>query len=265
MQSSLQRYFALRIKNLFNHLHDFELTGAEAPLHDFRVELKKLKAIIKFLKSVYPKHKFKSITYVMGSVFKDAGEIREYQLLTQWIQQHELQYLEECYFPPSRMQEMIRTFTIQSRNYKSGLKEVSERCENYIHSTNKILPEQYLTGLNAKIDKMLHKPIPTSDWHELRKLIKQWMYATNWVSPEAENKNDSFYSYYNRLQEQIGLWHDVIMIRDTLQLKQIHLSPELDIQRDLNKAREKINQSLRYRERLVTDMLAHPQDVVSLG
>jgi len=256
MHSSLQRYFALRIKNLFNHLHDFELTGEEVPLHDFRLELKKLKAIIKFLKSIYPRQKFKRPIHLLGSVFQHAGEIREYQLLQQWLKSHQLEHLTKEYFPEEKMQKMILLFQQRSVSYKTDLKEVIDSCSKFIQTTNKILPEQYVIGLNAKIDKLLHKHVSDNDWHELRKMIKQWMYAVNWIPDEEQTKSDSQFSFYNKLQESIGHWHDMKVIKETLYEKQIHLSPEIEIQKDLNKAWEKLNHSLRYREKQVTEMLS---------
>ena len=256
MHSSLQRYFALRIKNLFNYLHDFELSGAEVPLHDFRVELKRLKSIIKFLKTIYSKDKFKKTAFLLDSVFQHAGEIREYQLLLQWLNSHKLTQLAQTYFPEEKMKKMIARFHHQSSAYESDLKEVIERCSKFIHTTNDILPEQYVIELNAKIDKMLRKRLISDDWHELRKLIKQWIYATNWISEDEETNRGSQFSFYNKLQESIGHWHDLQVIKETIVQKQIHLSAEIDIQKDLSKAMDKLNQAIRYRENHITEMIA---------
>jgi len=256
MHSSLQRYFALRIKNLFNYLHDFELTGAEGPLHDFRVELKRLKSIIKFLKTIYSKDKFKKTAFLLDSVFQHAGEIREYQLLLQWLNGHKLTHLIQNYFPEEKIKKMIFRFHQHSSSYESDLKEVIERCSKFIHTTNKILPEQYVIELNAKIDKMLHKRLTSDDWHELRKLIKQWIYATNWISEEEDTNQGSQFSFYNKLQESIGHWHDLQVIKETIFQKQIHLSAEIDIQKDLSKAMEKLNHAIRYRETHINEMIA---------
>ncbi|HEX3025311.1 MAG TPA: CHAD domain-containing protein [Chitinophagaceae bacterium] len=256
MQSSLQRYFLLRINKLFNHLHDFELMGDEPSLHDFRVELKKLKSVIKFLKTIYPKQKFKKVNHLLGSIFQNAGEIREYQLLQQWLKKHELKNIVENYFPEEKIKSLISSFHQQSASYKTDLQEVIDRCNKYVQITNKILPEQYVTELNAQIEKLLHKHLSTKDWHELRKLIKKWMYASNWIVHEEKNKINSLFSYYNKLQETIGQWHDLLVIKETLHQKQIHLSAEIDIQKDLSKALEKLNHAIKYREKQVAEIIS---------
>lgn len=240
---------------MFNHLHDFELTEADVPLHDFRVEMKKLKAVIKFLRTVYPKQKFKKIAHNLGTVFQHTGEIREYQLLQQWLHKNELQHIIQIYFPEENMKQMIVLFHQKSSAYKIELKEVIECCGKFIRHTNKIVAEQYVVELNAQIEKIMQHNVLISDWHELRKLIKQWMYAINWIDNEAETKSDSKFSYYNKLQEAIGYWHDLETIKDTLSQKQIYLSTDIDIHKEFSKAWEKLNHSIGYREKHVEEML----------
>src|SRR5437016_14448633 len=100
MQTPLEKYFAQRVKNLFNNLHDFELNGDDVSMHDLRVEMKKLRSIITFLRQVYPKQKVKKAAHILRSIFQQAGEIREYQILEQWLQKNQFTAIEKVYFPP---------------------------------------------------------------------------------------------------------------------------------------------------------------------
>jgi CHAD domain-containing protein len=254
MQTQLQRYFSQRVKHLFNYLHEFELTGSEVSLHDFRIEMKKLKAIIKFLRSVYPKQKFKKASHSLRNIFQSAGEIREYQILQQWMHKIELPTIEKNYFPNDKMDVMIKAFHARSGNFKLQLKEIVEFCTKFIQTTNSILAEQYVVELYAQIDKILKRAPSMSDWHELRKIIKQWMYAINWLPQNTET--DVALSYYNKLQEAIGQWHDLEVIKDTFTMKQIYLSSDMNVQKDFSKAWDKLHQSLRYREKIVEDILS---------
>jgi CHAD domain-containing protein len=257
MTSPLQRYFALRVKNLFNYLHDFEVGSDEASLHDFRVEMKKLKSIIKFLRSVYPKQKFKKVSHNLGIIFQHAGEIRECQLMLQWLQKNELSNLISAYFPEEMINILISSFHDKTVFYKADLKEVIDSCSKFIHNTNAILPEQYLVDLNAQMDKKLQRHLSESEWHDLRRLIKQWMYATNWVGDDEYAKIDLSFSFYNKLQETIGYWHDLQTIKDNLSQKQIYLSSELDVHKDFNKASDKLTHAIKYRERQIEEMLSN--------
>jgi CHAD domain-containing protein len=256
MSAPLQKYFAQRVKNLFNHLHDFDLSADEGALHDLRVELKKLRAVIRFLQQVYSKQKLKKPAHLLRAIFQAAGEIREYQLLLLWLRKYHLQVLEDQFFPASRLDEMIADFREQAPAYKNDLKEVIELTSKFVAHTNDILAEQYFTDLHAQLQEMTHAELPAIEWHELRKLIKQWMYALNWVAPEEAAAKEPAVAYFNKLQEQIGQWHDLEMIKEAFSQKQIYLSQDMQVQKDFALAWEKLTHSLRYREKQVTDMLA---------
>jgi CHAD domain-containing protein len=193
---------------------------------------------------------------LLRSVFQAAGEIREYQLLLQWLHKHHLRVLEENFFPAARLQQMIADFREQAPVFKNDLKEIIEQTAKFVAHTNEILPEQYFTDLHAQLQERTNAELPAMEWHDLRKLIKQWMYALNWVAPEEAAAKETALAYFNKLQEQIGQWHDLEMIKEAFSQKQIYLSQDLDVQKDFARAWEKLTHSLRYREKQVMEMLA---------
>jgi len=255
MHTPLEKYFAQRIKNLFNHLHDFELMGDEVPLHDLRVEMKKLRAIIKFLRIVYPKQKLKKPAHALRAIFQNAGEIREMQLIQQWLQKNNFSVIEQTYYPPEKLKELINDFQQNSDKLKNDYNEIIEAVSKFVDGTNEILAEQYFVDLNAQLEKQCRKNLPQTEWHELRKLIKQRIYAYNWMQHETENDDPNF-SYYNKLQEIIGVWHDLEIIKDGFSQKQVYLSQDIEVQKDFNLAWDKLTRSLRYRERQIEEMLS---------
>ncbi len=255
MQTPLEKYFAQRVKNLFNSLHEFELNGDDVSLHDFRVEMKKLRSVIKFLRNVYPKQKIKKPEHLLRSIFEEAGEIRETQILQQWLQKNQFQAIEKTYFSQEKLEVMIQRFRHHAGGHKSDLKEVIDYISGFVHSTNEILAEQYFVELNAKAAKMCRRTLSASDWHDLRKLIKQRMYAYNWLRHESDN-DDPIFPYYNKLQEQIGQWHDLDMIKDVFAQKQIYLSQDIDVQKNFGVAWDKLTTALKHKEKQVEEMLA---------
>lgn len=255
----LEKYFAQRVKNIFNNLHDFELNGDDVSMHDFRVEMKKLRAMVKFFKQIYPKQKIKKASHTLHAIFQEAGEIREYQLLIQWLTKNQFTAIERVYFPPEKLQVMVQRFRLNSQAIKDDLKEVIDHVGHFVHSTNEILAEQYYAELNARVARLSHRKLQTQDWHELRKLIKQRIYAYNWVKHDADN-DDLLFTYYNKLQETIGLWHDADIIKDVFGQKQIYLSQDLDVQKDFAPAWDKISSTLKHREKQVEDLLDSPKE-----
>jgi len=255
MSNPFQIYYSQRVKNLFNYLHDYELKGDDVSLHDLRIEMKKLRAIISFLKTVYAKQKMKKVSHKIRAIFQEAGEIREYQLLLQWLAKNELGSFDQQYLPQHTLQSMADDFHQQAARNKQVLKEVIDEVGKYVQATNQILAEQYVVDLHAQIETITRKQPATAEWHALRKLIKQWMYALNWIRNGEDTKTDTDLYHYKKLQEAIGYWHDAEVIKDTLYQKQIYLSQDMEVQKDFTKACAKLNQSLRYRERQVGELL----------
>ena len=250
-ETSLSSYYNQRVKQVNNHLLEFDLSSSENSLHDFRVEIKKMKAIMKFLKSVYPKQKLKKSTRQLNSIFQEAGEIREYQLLILWFQKHDLTIFIEKTFPNKTLEKMIEKFHKKVHEFKHDLKDLNEHVSEYIYKTNEILAEQYVTDLSVQIETIIRKNCPMSEWHELRKIIKQWMYAINWI----ENGKGTDISFFQKLQEAIGYWHDTQVIKETLFQKKIFLSQDVELQKSFSIATEKLNQSLKYREKHIQELL----------
>lgn len=255
MDTPLEKYFAQRVKNVFNHLHDFELNGDDVSLHDLRVEIKKMRAIIKFLRNIYPKQQIKRPAHLLRNIFQTAGEIRESQLLQQWLQKNQFLIIENKYFPPEKLEFLTMQFRQNANQYKDDFKEIIESVSKFVHSTNEILAEQYFINLNAHVEKLCRKNLPQTEWHELRKLIKQRIYAYNWIHHEKDGDDDPNFSYYNKLQEHIGLWHDLEIIKDNFSQKQVYLSQEIDVQIDFNQAWEKLVSLLKHREKIIEDIL----------
>jgi CHAD domain-containing protein len=124
-----------------------------------------------------------------------------------------------------------------------------------VRKTNEILAEQYFVELKVQVDKQCRKNLPRPDWHELRKIIKLRIYAYSWFTHKAKN-DDPRFPYYNKLQESIGIWHDLEIIKESFSQKQVYLSQDIEVQKDFNRAWIKLTRSLKYRERQIKEMLA---------
>src|SRR4051794_32159306 len=255
MHTPLEKYSSQRVKNLFNHLHDFESMGDEVSLHDLRVEMKKLRAIIKFLRNIYSKSRIKKPAHILRAIFQAAGEIREYQIISQWLQKNNFTMIEQVYFPADQLKYKVNDFQKETERLKEEFNEIIQSITPFIENTNEILAEQYFIDINAQLEQMCHKDLPQTEWHELRKLIKQRIYAYNWVTHETETEDPNF-SYYHKLQEAIGLWHDLVIIKDAFSQKQVYLSQDIEVQKDFTLAWDKLAASLKQREKQIEEMLS---------
>jgi CHAD domain-containing protein len=262
MSNSFRQYFAQRVKYTFNHLHAVEIKADEPAIHDFRVEMKKMRAVIRFLREIYPDQKLKKAAERCKQIFREAGEIRELQLVNQWLTKHGILYILEQYFPEKKIADLVNEFCRKTTHARHSLKETMDDIEKTVQVTNQVLAEQYVLDLHARLKRMVLRQPGREEWHELRKLIKQWLYAANWIGSGEKTHSEADIAYYTKLQEAIGYWHDADMIREAIQHKKIYLSQSIEVQKDFAKANHKITQAIRYRERQVGEMLSRKETIV---
>lgn len=263
MSNPFQIYFFQREKNLFKNLHDFELKSDEVSLHDLRVELKKMSAIISFLRTVYPKRNLKKTSQKIKTIFHETGEIREYQLLQQWLIKNKLLLIDQQYLPQYTLKNLTDDFHQHANVTRQILKELINETGKYVKITHQRLATKFAAQLHIQLTTITSKQLVKDEWHTLRKLIKLWMYAQNWIRNDAKTNVESGLLYYDKLQEAIGYWHDTEVMKETLFRKQIYLSKDLEVQKDFAKACTKLNRSIRYREKKVGQLLIRKETSVS--
>lgn len=244
-------YYEQRIKHVQNHLHEFGINDTETSMHEFRLELKKLLSILKFLRKIYPKSNFKKQINILEKIFLIAGEIREFQLLVKWLENNELTDFRFNYFPNSVLQKLINDLSLQINHIKYDFGILMQESQSFVLGTNKILIDQYLIDLNARIEKKISKNCKEQDWHEIRKLIKRKIYAANW----KDDIQDSNFAYFQKLQELIGHWHDAEVMINTLILKKSLFIKDIEMQKSYSFAIEKLNHSLLSRNKKLVEWL----------
>jgi CHAD domain-containing protein len=261
MASPFQKYYALRVKNLFNNLYEVELASSHTALHDLRIELKKFRTIIHFLKTIYPKHRIKKATKFIESVFDEAGVLREMQLLQQWLQQSKMPELETILGLEGSIIYAQHIFLQHIPKHKHALQKVIDVCGPLVEETNALLPEQYVQKLKVELLEQLKKNISVEEWHDFRKKIKRWMNAIRWVNQDSDELEEINFPYFNHLQEAIGNWHDLIIIEDYFAAIQAQKNIDKDLQQHLSAAQLVLFNNLQQREKQVRHLLQQQMPV----
>jgi CHAD domain-containing protein len=261
MASPLQKYYALKLKNLFNNLYEVELTSSHTALHDLRIELKKFRTIIHFLKTVYHKHRIKKAIKLIESIFDEAGTLREMQLLQQWLQQSKMPELETILGLEGSIIYAQHIFLQHIRKHKHTLQKVIDVCGPLVEETNALLPEQYMQKLKVELLEQLRKNLAIEEWHDSRKKIKRWMNAIRWVNSESDEMEEVNFAYFNHLQEAIGNWHDLIIIEDYFAAIQAQKNIDKDLQQHLSAAQLVLYSNLQQREKQVRHLLQQQMPV----
>jgi CHAD domain-containing protein len=251
LNTRFQIYFEQRVKHVQNHFYEFGINDSESSVHDFRLELKKLLVFLKFLRKIYPKNNFKKQINSLEIIFLQAGEIREFHLLIKWLEKNELTDFRFNYFPNMAIEKTITDLSFQINQIKYNFVLLMNENLLFVKETNIILIDQFLVDINAKIEKIISKNVKEVQWHEIRKLIKRKIYATNWI----EDGQDSKFAYYQKLQELIGNWHDTQVMIHTLSIKKNLFNKDIEMHKSYSFAIDKLNINLDSQKKKVIEYL----------
>lgn len=257
MRSKLERYYIQRTNNLLHHLQIFEKSVSEEGLHEFRVELKKLRAILKFLRTEYGKSAIKKIKMAVDLIFQEAGTLREHQLLLAWLGKNKLRKLRKFCAAEYPVPEISKDLQKVLHAIRKKLTARFSKSKPLVEKTPQSVTDLYTATLKHRIEETLRKIPAEPEWHTLRKLIKQWLYAVNWTSTGKSTSLSYLYTYSNQLQEAIGNWHDAINIHITLLSMKFHLPKEATIQKEHAAALQKVLLTIQHRGREVEKLLQH--------
>ena len=215
MKGNFHTYFRQTTLSLFNSWMDTAQVGSVSNLHDLRVQMKRIKAILSFLQSIYGKGSLGKLPNVTRELFQQAGEWREMQLINQWLQKINVQLDATLGCTEADiLQQANQTQAFLQKHFNAYTKQI-KKAESLANKTHNILAEQYFMQLSASLKKGLKKA-KQKDWHEVRKLCKKWIYATNWLDKDRLPNQKKIHAI-SKLEKNIGDWHECCTIINRLE------------------------------------------------
>jgi len=217
--SGTHDYFKVQAKVAMQELDKYFHDPQVEILHQFRVELKKIRAVFFHLEEMRDQKAVKKIHQDVKKIFRKAGEIRELQLEIAWLEKHRkfnllrlMQYESKLrksdkYFH-KRIPYMLDTFKKACRKTEHRLSKLSQQQTNqYISKKWQVVLLPLLTNIDEKY------------WHETRKGVKQLVYARHWINAETilQKKVISIFLSLDKLQNSIGKWHDLDLLENKIQ------------------------------------------------
>lgn len=197
-----QRYVDKHWKTLKRGLKDYLATGDQEALHEFRVEVKKMRAFLVLQPNSKAAKDFKPVK----KIFKHAGDIRNIYLN---LQLGELHYVDDEYFVSQQYQNLSRIiadFKLNGDQYIKAVKESYHQLSGHIESISDLdINLFYERRLHQIANKLLTITFDET-LHHSRKLIKELLYNYKLFKPVLEMHLNE--SYLDDMQEAIGNWHD---------------------------------------------------------
>ena len=203
-------------KGMKSHLKTFLETNSQDDLHQFRVHVKKLKALLTLYASEPENkgllHEFKPVK----TVFKAAGDIRNAHINLQLGEKHQLQDENFNQHQQQILQQGTARFKSQGKSYLKRLKKAHIALQNNLHKLQgKTVRNFYKDKLN-QVDAFFTAPTFDEAMHTARKNIKLLIYNQKASAEALHGKLQINTDYLNQLQDKIGQWHDHLLTMEVL-------------------------------------------------
>jgi CHAD domain-containing protein len=211
-------FISNRIKSIEKQLHRFYFDRKMERLHQIRVDIKKIKAILSFVKKVYCEN-FESDS--LKTLFTNAGEIRQFQIT--------IELLESISFPPQNIIQclkqkrdvLIKEFLIEIPSYLKLVNQFQENFYfNFLNPSEKAIT-YYLTSRRKKANRNFNCR-RRSKMHRFRKLLKKIMYVYGILPKKMKKHLELKVGLINKVQKEVGEWHDTYAAIDFLILNNVN-------------------------------------------
>jgi CHAD domain-containing protein len=247
MKSRFPIYLRQTSQSLFNSWLENSTHPSEAGLHELRVLLKKIRYCQHFLSWVYGKSALGKLPEHTRLIFHESGMIRELQIMRKWLIGEKIDLLREMKCNPDILENQLLQFQKILLEYQADVSKGIKKAELLAEKTHPILSDQYWQQLNSNLKKQCKK-IEKKDWHDLRKLIKKWIYALNALQ-DVKQPSKPLVHAIQKLEKNIGDWHEYWMIGIRLEEKEPGDTESLHFRTQFALAKTRIQEQMEEHEK----------------
>jgi len=213
----IRKYFFSKTASAIKHLEKFNKKAEPDELHHFRVDIKKLKAVLILVKSHHANGHLLKLFKPINQVFKKAGDIRTIDVNLDLISG----------FPDvkknfvAKLQKQRKEKAKKFGNATKRNSEVLNDCCKKISESLFDIDERYI---HRKFRKHTHKAAVSfsrnqgdmEELHNNRKKIKMLIYTYEHFPDTISKKLNINKRYLTKVQSTIGDFHDRALARDIL-------------------------------------------------
>ena len=222
----LYAYYKHFETDFFKFLKKAKKQSGEKNIHNFRISIKKLKGILKLIELCADQFDAKEHLSPLKKLFKPAGHIRESQV--NLIRLHDLSPMDE---------HAADYITLQQKVIKRERKSFKEKIKNFspkeITLTRKIIrnycrvfsKKMIMDKSNAFVHErktlirdLLKSMEDVDSIHEIRINLKEITAILGLLNVlKIEGVDSEMLAYLKAYEDDIGLWHDWVILRESLE------------------------------------------------
>ncbi|MDP9046757.1 MAG: CHAD domain-containing protein [Bacteroidota bacterium] len=219
------KYLDKEWQEMIVHLAGFLESGDQEELHQFRVQVKKLRAMLYLFEHTSRQYgllkKFKPVR----KIFKHAGQIRDAYTNLQLSSRYELK--NEAFEASQQkiIEEEINAFRENAKKYIKSINNAYKQIKKQLpHIDNSLIVEFYKKQLE-QVAASLELLKFNEEMHNNRKLIKILMYNRKLADKSLDGLLTFNAAYFDQLQTNLGDWHDNVVAAELFASREVNDKP----------------------------------------
>jgi CHAD domain-containing protein len=207
-----KEFFNAEWKDMKFALKSYLDTGQQDDLHKFRVQTKKLRAVLILADSATGKKQLQRELKPVRQVFKKAGDIRNAHINLKLAREYKVEDDAFVLAQNKQMEDAANAFRLKGEKYTEKLKAAHKAIEDEIKPVSDTHINQFYSEKLHAINHSLASLRLDDSLHECRKWIKILIYNYQLVAPVLQFKLNE--DYLQDVQSAIGDWHDNILAKE---------------------------------------------------
>jgi len=196
---ALKQFTKKRFRRLLTFLESFPNGNEKEELHQIRLEIKRIKAMLRLIHFNDKKFRDHKHYIPLRDIFRETGKIRDTDLRKELLDQYTQIHVPFFRSPDKElklfMSNLPNHIDVVRKQKKVTLKEI-EKIKSHTYTL-------YLHKKNKELNDILSEGFSQKDLHGLRKLIKEIIYLTS-----VKKKKNEINPMLIKSSELIGNWHD---------------------------------------------------------
>ncbi len=206
-------------------LKAFLETGDQEALHKFRVQIKKLRAMLLLFEQTSKENGLLKNFKPVRKIFKYAGNIRDAHTNLQLSERYKLKNEQFEISQQKIIDEGTTEFQSKGEEFLKDIKTAHKKLKKQLHKVNDSHIAAYYKDQLEQIATNLTVFGFNEDMHTNRKLIKILVYNHKLAGHALDGKIPFNIVYLDKLQEAIGKWHDNLLAEELFSLPELNDKP----------------------------------------
>lgn len=210
---------------MLSHLKKFIKTGDQNELHRFRVQIKKLRAMLRLLDAITDKSKLSKDFKPVKKIFQQGGVIRDAYMHLLLGNRYQMQDEEFVLSQVNGMEKNILEFKQQAKKHLKTIRSVHAELEKDLKAVTDDSVNEFYKSQLEHIAATLGELQFNDNLHDCRKRIKDLIYNRKMAGKALVGKLEMNNDYLDKLQEGIGSWHDNVLAMELFSSAEVKNKP----------------------------------------